>query len=117
MKPGLTLTRTVHDTVKRNTHVSMLSTYSKSDAIRLKLQREGSSGRGGSPQLFFFSLTVEMGQRSRMRFLSVLLLLQRLVSASGCFLQIDRVSIVNVLGKVKMRAKDEAGSSEVAEEA
>lgn len=116
MKPGLTLTRTVHDTVKRNTHVSMLSTYSKSDAIRLKLQREGSSGRGGSPQLFFF-LTVEMGQRSRMRFLSMLLLLQRLVSASGCFLQIDRVSIVNVLGKVKMRAKDEAGSSEVAEEA
>lgn len=44
-------------------------------------------------------------------------LLQLLVSASGYFLQIDRVSIVNVLGKVKMRAKDEAGSSEVAEEA
>lgn len=44
-------------------------------------------------------------------------LLQLLVSASGCFLQIDRVSIVNVLGKVKMRAKDEAGSGEVAEKA
>lgn len=45
------------------------------------------------------------------------MLLQLLVSASGYFLQIDRVAIVNVLGKVKMRAKDEAGSNKVAEEA
>lgn len=34
-----------------------------------------------------------------------------------CFLQIEKVSIVNVLGKVEMRRKDEAGSGEVAEEA
>lgn len=45
------------------------------------------------------------------------MLLLLLVSASGYFVQIDGVSIENVLGKVKTRAKDEAGSNEVAEEA
>lgn len=65
---------------------------------------------GGDSQIFMWKWVRELE-------LDFSTLLQILVSASGCFLQIDRVSIVNVLGKVKMRAKDEAWSNEVAEEA
>lgn len=92
----------------------MLSTYSKlvnSDAMILKFVGEAEEdGRR------FSGFSVEMGQRTRIR-LRCAATTTVLVSASRYFLQIDRVSIVNVLGKVKMRAKDEAGSSEVAEEA
>lgn len=65
---------------------------------------------GGDSQLFLRKWVRELELDSSA-------LLQLLVSASGCFLQIDRASIVNVLGKVKMRAEDEAGSSGAAEEA
>lgn len=65
---------------------------------------------GGDSQVFLWKWVRELELDSTA-------LLQLLVSASRYFLQIDRVSIVNVLGKVKTRAKDEAGSSEVAEEA
>lgn len=65
---------------------------------------------GGDSQVFLWKWVRELELDSTA-------LLQLLVSASRYFLQIDRVSIVNVLGKVKMRAKDEGGSSEVAEEA
>lgn len=93
-----------------HTYSRFLHTVSQSsDAIGLKLV--GKQERmGGDSQLFLWKWVKELELDSSA-------LPQLLVSASGYFLQIDRVSIVNVLGKVKMRAKDEAGSSEVAEEA